>query len=393
MPATLKIADHPSESWKRQNITSSADLLKGSSRADYEASKWIIQSSISRDEYEKTHITPSQNGFVYAAFYAYNQHHHLTIRPDDVWLAILSQLNFYINAHAEELRNYFVSHKGQKELEVEDVGNIRTVDFGRLARRMTTLIQNNVNDPSFWDWILLAFSTTTVCDRTTAAVLMMGSMQAYFSFMMTCTCGLPSVTLLGEREDYEDILQRLDKLPELGTECAQFADLLRPVLRNFVSSFEPQPSPSTRSGPDFLSGWLTAFCFWNNDGKCLYRQKNVDHLRAWERACELDGIAYHQVATEEIPNGFASVPVKVNDNGTTYHTKMIAGAIGIQATSSGGLGAEGDEPGAAEGDKLDTLQPLSGWFMYEIKENKASASSQEYETWKYETSEYETVSD
>ncbi|KAI1785227.1 hypothetical protein LXA43DRAFT_151204 [Ganoderma leucocontextum] len=35
----------------------------------------------------------------------YRSHHHLRIRPDDVWLAILVQLNFYINAHAEELRS------------------------------------------------------------------------------------------------------------------------------------------------------------------------------------------------------------------------------------------------------------------------------------------------
>jgi streptogramin lyase len=70
----------------------------------------------------------------------------------------------------------------------------------------------------------------------------------------------------------------------------------------------------------------------------------------------LDGVKYHRVDTSDIPNGFASVPVKVDDNGTAYHTKMLAGAIGIRATSSGDS-------------KLDTIQSLSGWFMFEVDKN------------------------
>jgi hypothetical protein len=45
------------------------------------------------------------------------------------------------------------------------------------------------------------FSTTTVNDRTTAAILMMGSMQKYFSYTCCIECGIPSVTLLDERKD------------------------------------------------------------------------------------------------------------------------------------------------------------------------------------------------
>jgi hypothetical protein len=371
MPATIRVATHPSNAWTAGHTTSSDDLFKGTSPNLYRESKRIIQSSVSSDLFEKNHITPSDNGFVWAAFQAYNQHHHLTIRPDDVWFAILSQLNFYINAHAEELRSHFVSHEGQKELVVEDIGTIDTVDFGRLSRRMTALIQENVKDPNFRDWIMPAFSTTTVCDRTTAAVLMMGSMQAYFSYKMCCACGIPSVTLLGERADYEDILQRLDKLPELGAETSTFADLLRPVLRNFIATFDKEKSDLTRdfwskiahrsgggSGPSYLGGWLTAFCFWDNKGKSMhdYGLRTKQYFGGDPELLVLDGVKYHRVDTSDIPNGFASVPVKVDDNGTAYHTKMLAGAIGIRATSSGDS-------------KLDTIQSLSGWFMFEVDKN------------------------
>jgi hypothetical protein len=83
-----------------------------------------------------------------------------------------------------------------------------------------------------------AFSTTTVADRTMAAVLMMGSLQAYFGYTMTCDCKHPSVTLLSERGDHEDILHRLDKLEKLGPETKDWANLLRPILRRMIASFD-----------------------------------------------------------------------------------------------------------------------------------------------------------
>ncbi|RYO45002.1 hypothetical protein AA0113_g10547 [Alternaria arborescens] len=377
MPVTITVADHKSESYHNRNakIASNDALLEGTSLSDSKNCKWIIQSSVSEDEFSKSHIVESNNGFVHAAFTAYSWHHHLVIRPEDVWFAILSQLNVYINANAEALRDHFVSHQGQKELRVKEVGNIHTVDFGMLARRMTALIQENVKDPDLRDWIMPAFSTTTVTDRTTAAVLMMGSMKAYFKYKCRLKCGIPTVTLLGERADYEDILKRLEKLPELGPEASTFADLLRPVLRNFIATFDPEQSAVSHdfwskiahrlgggSGPSYLGGWLTAFCFWNDKGECMYDQKGPRN--PWETdsdRLELDGVSYHEVDISDIPNGFASVPVLVDDNGKEYKTKMIAGSLGIKVTSK-------DSSQAGTEEKLDSLQSLSGWMMYEIKE-------------------------
>jgi hypothetical protein len=378
MPVTITVADHKSESYHNRNakIASNDALLKGTSLSDSKNCKWIIQSSVSEDEFSKSHIVESNNGFVHAAFTAYSWHHHLVIRPEDVWFAILSQLNVYINANAEALRDHFVSHQGQKELRVKEVGNIHTVDFGMLARRMTALIQENVKDPDLRDWIMPAFSTTTVTDRTTAAVLMMGSMKAYFKYRCCLMCGIPTVTLLGERADYEDILKRLEKLPELGPEASTFADLLRPVLRNFIATFDPEQSTVSHdfwskiahhlgggSGPSYLGGWLTAFCFWNDKGECMYDQQ-TESRNPWETdsdRLELDGVSYHDVDISDIPNGFASVPVLVDDNGKEYKTKMIAGSLGIKVT-----GKDNSQAGTEE--KLDSLQSLSGWMMYEIKE-------------------------
>lgn len=415
MPVTLVTANHSARSWPQGKVKSSDDLFHQACPSDSRRSKSIIQSSFPRRLFREKHITPSSNGFVRAAFHAYSGHHHLNIRPEDVWFSILSQLNFFINAHAEELRAFFVSHEGTQELEIKDAGSINYADFGDMAYRMSRLLQENIVDPTFHTWCTPSFSTTTDSDRVVASVLMMGALQKYFSYRMTLDCGIPSVTLLGEREDWEEILNRLNKLPELGSEPATFSQLLKPIIRKFIASFEtPQVSSVTEfwskiahetggSGPFYLSGWITAFCFWDEDGKSLYKDGPIGpvSLAAFEgrrAGCELDGVLYHRVNTQDIPCGFVSVPVTVDDNGEVYHTKMVAGSFGIEVTSSGGMldgGADHDDddsyeihddgelvshqytPGApTEQSGLDTVQPLSGWLMYE-KESEEDAAARE----------------
>lgn len=382
MPVTFQVADHASNSWtSRQPVRTREDLFAGSCKAESRENSRIIQSSISSSTFNNAQVASSDNGFVRAVWDAYSYHHHLTIRPDDVWFAILSQLNFYINAHSEDLRSHFVDHDGKKELVVKEVGTIDTVDFGLLARRMTALLDQNIKDQNFGDWIVPTFSTTTVDDRTTTSILMMGSLQAYFSYTMMCRCGIPSVTLLGTREDYVDILLRLDKLHELGPETADWANLLRPILRRFVSSFDEVMSAQTKefwtqaahyqggSGISQLSGWISAFCFWRNDGAPLYYRTPPKFSDPYTPNSKenvvmgryvLDGVTYHTVDTKKIPAGYASVPVKLDDNGKVHDTKMVAGSLGMVVGKSGERDEKGEE-------KVDSIRSLSGWFMYEIK--------------------------
>ena len=412
MPTSIRVSDIAPRAWHGSTGVTTSELFKGASQKEHNRSKRVIQSSFNEEWLNSNHTSASNHGLVYTAFQAWNGHHHLVLRPEDIWFAILSQLNFYINAHAEELRSFFVAHQGQKELQVIDIGTIDTVDFGKLAVEMTYQIEKNVLDPELRTWIMPAFSTTTTSDHVVAAILMMGALQRYFSYTMHLMCGMPSVTLLGERGDWELLVKKLDKIPQLGKEPAHFAELLMPVLQRFVVSFDEPEEEQTRkfwsrivhqtsgSGPHYLSGWITAFCFWKEDGKCLYHD-TVERPTTWKAfaaqnaGCELDGVLYHRVNTKDIPSGYASVPVKVNDNGTIYETKMLAGLVATQGTSSGQrldtnkgheskthyeepedgerkrVTYEHTKPEHATGEPgLDTLRPLSGWWMYEVERNE-----------------------
>ena len=387
MPVTVNIASHPGRPWTSpQPVLSTEHLLERSCQEEYKNCKNVIQSSF--DDLSNASICGSNNGFVRACYSAYSNHHHLTLRPEDIWFAILTQLSFHINAHAEELRHFFVAHEGQEEVEVIEVGTIKTVDFGPMALRMTKKMDKHVLDPDLRQWILPDFTTTTVTDTVTAAVLMMGAMQEYFSYKFTLCCGIPSAVLLGEREDWVKIHSRLNKLPQLGQEPEQFARLLSPVLGYFVRSFDSPNDPAVHSfwtriahqnggsRQHFLSGWLTAFCFWDAGGKCLYNAPTgtVDTndrsaSYATSPGCDIDGTLYHRVDTNDIPEGYVSLPVTVDDNGVIHKSRMVAGSVGIQLRSSGLPVDESQVGNHGPGGypvNLDTIQPVSGWWIYEI---------------------------
>lgn len=362
--------------------------MRACSPTHYHNCKTILQSSFDdlRDLSADNTILGSKNGFIHAAINAYSAHHHLLIRPEDIWFSILTQLSFYINAHAEDLRSFFVSHRDRKKLEVLTFGDKHTVDFGQIAQHMTSLMETHLNGPELLPWIMPDFTTTTEDDEVVASILMTGAMQKYFFHGVRLSCGLPSVTLLGEREDWEKILARLGKINQLGAEAVQFATLLKPILVNFIASFD---TPGDRkvvhfwnkiahktggSDTPILSGWITAFCFWDLDGKSLYAPEGKapkGKMRLEQRdfrspGCELDGTLYPRLSIDHIPVGFASVPVEVDDNGKRFHAIMLAGSVGKQVTSSGEMLDDGRGSRRPFGrPDLDSLQPLTGWWMYE----------------------------
>lgn len=107
------------------------------------------------------------------------------------------------------------------------------------------------------------------------------------------------------------------------------------------------------SGPHYYSGWITAFCFWNEEGERQI-EKLGDHLDV-----------------RKVPCGFITVPVEIDDHGYKVSAEMLAGSVGIVSTSSGKPSAKKffRKPTAGDNEEgpigNDTLQPQPGWFIYE----------------------------
>lgn len=198
------------------------------------------------------------------------------------------------------------------------------------------------------------------------------------------------MTLLGERADWVDLRGRLDKLRDFGSESERFGRFPIPVLDHFIGSFDRPEDPQIidfwskiadryggGSGPTYLRGWITAFCFWDAKGSLLCGESQGD------AGCNISGTVYYRVDMSKIPAGYAGVPVTVIDNESEVHTRMVAGSIAIAASSSGGMldtsirhrteyrsrfnppETHDFTPEIGPETGLDSLRPVTGWWMYE----------------------------
>ncbi|KAF1811698.1 hypothetical protein P152DRAFT_507895 [Eremomyces bilateralis CBS 781.70] len=342
-------------------ITSSADTPNG---------------TISKDTYA------SSDSFVRSTIQAWGQHHHLVIRPDEVWFTILAQMNFYMNDHAEDVRDVFVTFEGKQEIRVFD----RT--WHQVIDQFAEEIQKRVKTPWLLDWMMPEFSTSTDNDATTATVLMMGLFQAYFDYLGGIICGLPSVTLLGTKADWERLLAKLDHLPDFGAEPTMYQGRLKPILSRFVESFDKPSDPKIREfwnsiinaepqhlcgGPPYrISGWLTGFISWDKDGKYMATGTTNELL---------DGISYPSYEIDKLPIGYAGTPITLLDyprpRAPKFPAYIIAGNLGKEIKQTVPAGyldalasvnsslADIERAGLESTPKKHwTVQPLNAWLMY-----------------------------
>lgn len=264
-------------------------------------SQELLQSSLDHDISNGV-VIYQNNGLVHTLLEAYSSHHAVSIRPDDVWIAILTQFSFFVNANAEELRDKFVPHKGQEHLIVYAAGTRYTVDFGSMAQQMTGLIAQHVKDPAICQWILPNFTTTTNNDLTVGSVVMMATMKKYFTLEFALRCGIPQVTLEGTNsEDWKLILSRIGELKQYGAQTTAWFNLLKPVISRFVSAFDaPNDSDNLAfwgnvasqhgrgSGVPYLGGWANAFCVFDVDGKWLGQKPGKVYISSFLSLTPLD---------------------------------------------------------------------------------------------------------
>ncbi|KAF9872596.1 hypothetical protein CkaCkLH20_10093 [Colletotrichum karsti] len=219
--------------------TSAAGLLKSVSYHDF------YHNDILRTSFESLNIhsgvVARENGFSNTIIRAFQQDLHLTLRPDDVWLAVVVQLSFFVNGggRAETLRDKFVQHEGRRHLVIDArPAGLAAVDINDVVSQLVQLVKDGLRDPEIATRLLLEFSTTTDDERATAAMAFLGTMKNYFSYEVRIGCGFPSVTLLGEREDWVKMLDGLEILSSLSDETVEWTACLSKVLEYMVASFD-----------------------------------------------------------------------------------------------------------------------------------------------------------
>lgn len=154
--------------------------------------------------------------------------------------------------------------------------DLSPAEFGQFFRIFQDQMKDDMKNEELSNWLTPRFSTTTATDKDVCSIMMMSSMQKYYSYIGYFLCGVPKVTLLGTPEDYANLVKKTDFLLEFE-ELKVWHSVLKPVLEQFhatslgnvdadfwsrIATFIPMGS----GGEQVVSGWISVFCPVRTDG-------------------------------------------------------------------------------------------------------------------------------
>ncbi len=296
----------------------------------------------------------TQHPFAKAAHDAFYDHHPLVIRPDDVWFCIAQGFALHVRENAEELRERFVRHEGKERLVVRrpDLTLDGEVPWPEVFEAFAGLIGEHVGP--LQKLVAARFSTTSDIEAAAYDVCLMDTFQGYFEYEFHMGCGIPRVTLLGNRADWESMIPRVRHLGEYG--LAWWTDALVPILEELARTADGEIDQEfwrsffryqSGSGPAELTGWLVALFPYVTDHRSneLVASPYVANWRErFRTADERDGWLGHGdeegPAIGDLPEGLVSAPVRIVDmaTGDSIDVRFVAGMFGVaQAEGTGAL--------------------------------------------------------
>ena len=170
---------------------------------------------------ERVVSTNGNYGFFSTILEAYNNHWSVRTCVEDWWYTIIQRVAVAIDEKSKSraVRNFFVSHEGRKTLSVEVDSNLYGVDYSWFLDQMTDQIARNINVPNYVDVLKADYSMSTKTHVIGSQITVMTSLQEYFKYEMMFFCGIPSLEMEGDEEDWKLMKRKF----------LQLKDLLKPI--------------------------------------------------------------------------------------------------------------------------------------------------------------------
>ncbi|KAF2663369.1 hypothetical protein BT63DRAFT_380145 [Microthyrium microscopicum] len=341
-------------------------------------------------------IYRSQNGLVEVIIDAGARQQHLVLRPDQVWHQILVQVGFYVSSHSDLAQIQNMINTTRKHRTDAWLGGWSTDTYGPVI--MESFIKSKDRTNWLANWVSGRFSTTTNHDNATANALLFGNIRGMNTESknqyILSLCTIPSITLKGTEQDWMKLLQKLDRLVEFGAEVAEYGRYLRPVLSGFVQTWKDSNSPIIRKfwsnilsnslKPEGtrmvceppgspLSGWITAFMYWDSKGRRLPLLAEDDAEDNEEPTLAVTNrLKYLKIDPASLPVAYTTIRSFTSaDSPCDGPTEWRAGLFGhsIKKGMPKGYKEALEEAEVVLGDEdlereQTMLEPISAWFWY-----------------------------
>jgi len=256
-------------------------------------------------------------GFFSTIFEAYKRHWVLKTTPEDWWFTIIRQVALQVDTYSdkEEVKDFFVSHEGKKELVVNLGPSVYSANYSSFLDQMASKIGENLNNPEYVNIMSSDFDTSTITHKIGANIALMSSVQNYFDYTGNILCGIPKVDMQGEEKDWARLRDKVQNLTEYLEPIKNYVGRgdwftkLENVTQNLLETYQGnpdtewwqsiviQPRSQGCGGPVSLNGWFVR-----------------DFLNKQPR---------------DLPSGLISVPMKIKEKDVEEQSALVAGIPGF----------------------------------------------------------------
>ena len=280
-----------------------------------------------------------------AAHHAFMYHRPLCLSPDTIWLLICQAVAQHVSARSEELRHHFVRHERKLLIEVRRDHFIKGSPenpWSEVFHEFSLRIRSHVGEVV--ERFIPRFTTTGPVEQAAAEIVLLDAMQSYFEYRAGSLCGIPSITLEGTPEDWNDLADRALGFKEFG--LGRWLDILSPILDQFARASRGDVQTGFWrslykfdhiSGGALVNGWITAFFPYEKDLSSGLASRPSIVLFGEDQAV-VNRMLYPDMDSEWVdpglaphvfPSGLSKVPFRWDYLDSSFAMEFIGGFVGV----------------------------------------------------------------
>lgn len=309
---------------------------------------------------QKEYVFANNNALIQTLQECYDEHRPLILSPDVIWLTICQGVSIHVNKNYTSLSNVIFKSKKPSTLKIRNDKLNEDENQWKQVIEALALETQKYTKADYYSFFVPKFTTTSAIEKTAYEITLLETYKKSFQYVTESGCGIPSVTIEGSAEDWNWILENLEKLNDFG--LGKWKNELTPIIKEFAIAAEGKPNVnfwkrmykvSEEYAIYYISGWIIKFFPYIKigDEEIQYNEltDEVTHEIHYEPNPFLYGSTHllSTLSTDDFPSGISKVKIVWNNyfNNTTQNVVAYSGFLAIEQFE----------------DK--SLKPLIGWAL------------------------------
>ena len=273
------------------------------------------------------------NGLIAATHLSFSAHVPLQLSPDIIWITVMQSLAICIKQEPDDFKDFFPKETVEIVVRNDNLTmNAESTDeWSDVIDKFTMQLDNKI-DNELLALSQIDFSTSTPMTKTVANISLMGIVDPYVSFTAFSMCGIPSIYLDGEYNDWEALWLRCKQLkvmfPKLHWWLNKLQDLLAHFLdytthKTYWQSFYKHESGS---GGDTVDGHINKLFPYvtNSSGQYVRNEFESTNFNSFPTLISSTRITWNKMGNTTPLNVVGGISDVCQDT-TTYAVRPVCG--------------------------------------------------------------------